>query len=479
MRFPVDSLPEEAALARLVGLYPMRQQGLFMQRVKVQGGVLSTDRWRALAAIARSHTPGYPLHVTTRQDVELHGIAADAIGAVQSQIAEAGLTALGAAGDTLRNVTVCPGSGLCTESVDVSGVASAVREAAESLPWIRTLPRKFKISVSGCDDGCARPWINDIGLQATRGGRFHAVVAGSLGPRPRTGIALDRVFSAAEVVPLVVAALTLFNAEGDRKNRGQARLRHVRERLGDAVFVWQLEELFEGETGRGRPVPAVTPVAPGVLEAACLRLPLGDITPEDAVLLAETVDRAQGVIRIGFEHDLRIYTTMAVGFPFGLAAYVGGAAVTACPGTTWCSRGIVDARGAASSIAKAVPQAWGGSVQISGCPNNCAQSAIADIGLIGCVKTVGGARQECFRLVAGGDKGRGPALAEELSPAVPASLVPEVVALAIDEFTNFRKATDVSFGRFVRESRGKLSDFIARRVRLLSPSTDTTREKSD
>jgi len=449
-----------------------------MQRVKVHGGVLSTAQWRALADMARRYTPSYPLHVTTRQDVELHGIAPGSIGAIQREIARADLTAMGAAGDTLRNVTVCPGSGLCTESVDVSGVASAIREAAESLPWIRALPRKFKISVSGCDEGCARPWINDVGLQATHGGRFRVVVAGSLGPRPRTGIELGRLFTAAEVVPLVVAALTLFNAEGDRKNRGQARLRHVRERLGDDVFRRRLDELFDEESRRGWPVPAIAPVTPGVPESACLKLPLGDIMPEELDLLAAAVDRAQGVIRIGFEHDLRIYTTAAVGFPPSLTECVRRAAVTTCPGTTWCPRGIADARAAAAEIAEAVPHAWGGSVQISGCPNNCAQSAVADIGLIGCIRTIGGVRQECFRLMAGGDKGRGTGLAQELSPAVPAGVIPNVVVLVIDEFKNFSRAENVSFGRFVRESRGKLSETIARRVGDYSPSIDSTRERS-
>ncbi|MFQ6049240.1 MAG: hypothetical protein ACE5K7_07745 [Phycisphaerae bacterium] len=94
IEFPCRTVPEELKTARLIGLYPQRQQGLWMQRVKVLGGLLSGGQWRALGEIVRQFTPQTPLHLTTRQDVELHDLTAGQIPAVQQRLAEAGLSGL-------------------------------------------------------------------------------------------------------------------------------------------------------------------------------------------------------------------------------------------------------------------------------------------------------------------------------------------------------------------------------------------------
>jgi sulfite reductase beta subunit-like hemoprotein len=107
--------------------------------------------------------------------------------------------------------------------------------------------------------------------------------------------------------------------------------------------------------------------------------------------------------------------------------------IVACPGTTWCSRGIADSRVAAARILDALPDHCDLSVAIAGCPNNCPQAAVADVGLIGCIRKTGGQRRECFRLVVGGGNGETPVLAEERDRAVPADEVHEAVAQAIAE----------------------------------------------
>ena len=254
---------------------------------------------------------------------------------------------------------------------------------------------------------------------------------------------------------LVVAALMIFVDEGDRKNRGTARLRHVRERLGDAVFVDRLHALIDGETSSSRREPSATRAPQRTPEAACLRPPLGDIEPDEAVALADAVDAAGAIMRIGIEHELRIYAKSAVALPKAVEVWRGNACgVVACPGTTWCSRGIADARAAGAAVREALPRDMALNVQISGCPNNCAQSAVADIGLVGRIKTIDGVRTECFRLTAGGDKGRGPGLGVELAEAVPAQRVAEIAALLAEEYRNFRQGRDVEMGEFIRESRG-------------------------
>jgi sulfite reductase beta subunit-like hemoprotein len=111
VKFPCEALPEDGARARLLGVYPQRQEGLFMQRVKLPGGRIAASQLRALASISERCGPDWPLHLTTRQCFELHGLRREDVPAVQREIQAAGLTSLGAAGDTLRNLTVCPGAG--------------------------------------------------------------------------------------------------------------------------------------------------------------------------------------------------------------------------------------------------------------------------------------------------------------------------------------------------------------------------------
>ncbi len=100
--FPCSALPEQPGDARLVGLYPQVQEGRWMQRLKVLGGRLTGEQWRTLARIADQFTPTAPLHLTTRQDVEIHDLTAEQIPAVQKIIDDSGVSCLGACGDTLR-----------------------------------------------------------------------------------------------------------------------------------------------------------------------------------------------------------------------------------------------------------------------------------------------------------------------------------------------------------------------------------------
>ena len=187
VRFPCERFPENPSLARLLGVYPQRPEGLFMQRVKAPAGRLTLEQWQGLAALAARYTPEYPLHVTTRQNLELHGVRKDDLPALQRGIDSLGLTGAAACGDSVRNITVCPRNECCPGTWDVSELVRAIRTAVESLPWRENLPRKFKISVSGCREACGRPWINDLGLVANPDGDFRVILAGSLAQNPTLG----------------------------------------------------------------------------------------------------------------------------------------------------------------------------------------------------------------------------------------------------------------------------------------------------
>ena len=285
--------------------------------------------------LARQYTPEYPLHITTRQAVELHGIQPEDVPAIQTRLADLGMTCVGAAGDSVRNIVVCPEDGFHQGSWEVAGLADAIRTHAESLSWIADLPRKFKISVCGCLRSCARPWIQDLGLVANRDGTFRVIVAGSLGSNPETGLLLYDSLEVGKVLPLVHAVLRLFHAEGDRSRRHRARLRHVREWLGDEAFAQRVEMLLQEEVAKQHcPIPRVSRVESETPLQFRLSLPLGDIMPEDALELARAVEGAGAELRLGLEHDLFVFGATAPVLGPALAGLANDVSIVACPGST-------------------------------------------------------------------------------------------------------------------------------------------------
>jgi sulfite reductase beta subunit-like hemoprotein len=441
VRFPCTALPEDPAGQKLLGLYRQVQEGLWLQRVKVPGGRLNGLQWRALSAAARRHTPRTPLHLTTRQDVELHDLSPADIPAEQIALSEAGLTCLGAAGDTYRNITVCPCGGAVSGRIDPMPLVRLIECALTAEEGIYSLPRKFKISLA-CGDDCGQAWINDVGLTARlgEGGRwgFRVIVAGSLGARPGTGIELDDWLPAGQVIPVVVAAVRLFTREGDRQNRARARLRHVRERMGDQTFLAAMRKEV-GQVLAEQAWPAVElPMTNGRFGASSeLFFANGDVTSEQAEALAELADDDRLLVRIATGH-----TVVVFGPNNGvLSARMGEAAclceparvrvrLVACPGRRWCSRGLVQTNPIADQIRRELADVLpaGATVCISGCPNGCSQAGVAQIGLIGCAATVDGQRREAFNVLVGGTMGRSPRLAGLIASKVPADSVVGAIA---------------------------------------------------
>ncbi len=468
--FPCVALPQDLHECKLLGLYPQRQEGLWMQRVVITGGELSAGQWRALADLARRHTPGTPLHLTTRQDVELHNLAAAQVPAVQQELAQAGLSTVGGGGDTLRNVTVCPrwcqllttgqssmpqadtpkqtattlGGGTQITVPDLMPLARRISDLLHVYPGLYSLPRKFKISLSACSAACGRPWINDVGLIAIRKeGRwgFQVIAAGSLGPRPATGMLCFDYLPAAHVLPLVLAAVRVFDAHGDREHRSAARLRHVRQRMGDAAFL----ELLKGEFDKAvseQPWPAVQLQASAASPAEhwlALTFPNGDAWPEAADALADLADRDGIAVRIATNHKVIVAAAdeeelrQAVAQHGALArAAEAQPCVVACPGNRWCKRGLVDTNRMADAIRQGLPSSYRGTVAISGCPNGCAHSAVADIGLIGQLKTnAAGQRDEAFHVMHGGGMGRDSRLGQSAGIFPADEVIPIVKNLAV------------------------------------------------
>lgn len=443
--FPCRTMPTDPRIAKLLGLYAQRQEGLWMQRVRILAGVLTADQWQTLAQLARRFTPRTPLHLTTRQDIELHDLPADAVPAVQQELAGIGLTTLGSGGDTLRNLTVCPCSGLAAGTVDLLPLAHQIQELLQTVEGIYSLPRKFKISLSACAEACAQPYINDLGLVARQIGQawgFEVVAGGSLGARPATGIRVFDWLPGEDVLPLVLAAVRVFAAQGDREHRGRARLRHVRERLGDGPFVSLLQQaLDEARQDRPWPIPTLSAADGRFTERATLTFANGDITPDASDALAVLARRDDLRVRINNQHRVTLFGRDSAALSQALAASDALSAarqpqlaVVACPGGRWCSKGLVDTNGLADRIRQELGHSLppGTTVCISGCPNGCVHSAVAQIGLLGTIASRNGVRIQAYHLLVGGNMGR----AQEMAQPVAQSLSATEAIRAISQYAS-------------------------------------------
>jgi sulfite reductase beta subunit-like hemoprotein len=215
--------------------------------------------------------------------------------------------------------------------------------------------------------------------------------------------------------------------------------------------------------GGDGPGPDSAPVRERAKLAFRLRPPLGDLMPAPARELADAVAAAGAELRIGFEHDLLVYGNVPPALTPSLRPWAAEPRIVSCPGTAWCSRGLADSRGTAASVRAALPADFALGIALSGCPNNCSHASVADIGLVGRIRSVNGARQECYRLFAGGGAGKTAVLASELHPCVPAAQVPETVRRIADEYLRSSGERGESFGAFISREKARLSAALAAR----------------
>src|SRR5579863_3458576 len=227
------------------GIYGQRQSGFQMVRVKIPSGLLNPVQLRALADIAEKYSTGRG-HLTTRENVQFHFVKMENVPAVMRLLAESGLTTREACGNTVRNITSCPLSGVCpTESFDVTPYALATTQFFLRHPEFHDLPRKFKIAFSGCEDdgNCAVAGIHDVGLIARiRGSNgtahrgFKVLVGGGLGSLPTEAATLTEFLPEEELIPTIEAVLRVFLDHGNRQNKYKARMKFVLRAFGIEKF---------------------------------------------------------------------------------------------------------------------------------------------------------------------------------------------------------------------------------------------------
>ncbi len=481
-----------------MGIYEQREVGRFMVRVRIGAALANRPQLERLAELSKQYGNGI-LHVTTRQDIQLHDIDIEKTPDVLESLLEVGLSSRGGGGNTVRNVTACSRAGVCPQ--EVFDVAPHAIAAAEYLLADRSsfnLPRKFKLVFSGCSEDCAFASIADLGFFAHQKDGvdgFAVYCGGGLGSKPAIGVKIEEFIEAGDIFKVAEAAKRLFDKHGDRANKHKARLRYVVARVGVDEFI----KLYQAERDKietdGLPyeapeirdidsryvsseapesnITALPNVSPDKIPGrATLRLWLhnGDISADDLIIVARVADEyGQGLIRTTQQQDILIAGVAhediekATDELKGLSVDVSGGAApktVACAGASTCklglclSRGLADAITSKLTLSELSEKSLSTVIRISGCPNSCGHHCISELGLQGRAKRVAGRLVPCYDILIDGRMHEGDARLAETIGCVPASRIPDMLAEAMSNGidTEQLKTLVEKYGDFSEES---------------------------
>jgi ferredoxin-nitrite reductase len=467
---------------KLVGLYHQKQRGYFMVRTKVPGGNLTSEQARTIGEVAAEfacapeayggseQNPEWGdayLDVTDRQDVQMHWIELGDVPEVWDRYGAVGLTTIQACGNSVRNVVACPASGLNSgERLDARAVADRVTERFLGDERYANLPRKLKVSVTGCHENCARAEINDLGLLPARKGDrvgFNVKIGGGLSDGPRMARDFDLFVGAEDVVSLVEAAADFFIEYGSYLDTAVNRMRFLVAELG----VERVREAIQGradfafesagdpltERYRGDHV--------GVHEAedgsryVGLCVPAGRMAGTEFARIGDLADEYgtgdvaltlnQNAIVPGIDPvDVEPFCEEPVVRRYGPDPGPFTRGILACTGKEYCTYGVIDTKNRAVRWARELDEwfetEYDGDadpdvvrVHLSGCSASCAQPQIADVGLRGedC-RTIAGS-QPAVDVGLGGDLGRG-RFVDWVAGSVPTEQFPYAIERVLDAY---------------------------------------------
>ncbi len=436
---------EEGFIAKWYGMYGSRHPGNLMARIVIPGGVISTAQARKIAKTAEHFAQGR-LNLTTRQAIQYHWLKVPRLPDMLRELSEENLTTFHGCGDVNRNPAACSMAENCVHArINVRPYAKETARFLGSCRDLDNLPRKFKITWSGCTGDCAQPWMNCVGMIAVtvdidgkRSTGFRVVIGGGMGWKPFVAQELFSFVPADRGVLLTRAIALLYRDYGNRFNRAKSRLKFVVEKLGiercrELVIDYLHQEGVSTEGfyfGSLKDVLSEVPCRPltdnkfktkdGTSVLRVL-IPKGEMNSKQLLMLANISDSYA---------DQKIYTTNRQNIelhgisPQRLSSALkavcdmgyetdgieGIKDIVACVGTTYCPKAVAETRKlhnlldglVRESVFEAISEAV--RINITGCPNSCSPYRIADIGFRGLRLRRTQGSVEGFEMLIGGDQ---------------------------------------------------------------------------
>ncbi|MEO0775845.1 MAG: nitrite reductase [Bacteroidota bacterium] len=489
------------------GVYGQRQVGVHMFRTKIPFGRLRAAQLIRLADVAEKYTNGN-LHLTTRQNIQMHHVKLDDAPAIWTELNEVGVTAREACGNTVRNLTASANAGIDPDELfDVSPYVQAVYAYFLRNPICQEMGRKIKPAFSSSDRDSAFTYFHDFGFipriqrvadREVRG--FKLVVGGGLGAQALVAQTAYEFIPTDRIIPFMEAAIRVFDRYGEREKRFKARMKFLLKKLGLEAFLELVETERQSLERQSVPIdhtqwesptvpplrdtPLVPPIDPqqydrwlaaNVFEqkqpgfyAAQLKIRLGDLDADTARALARIalhyaaddlrITVNQGIL-LRFIHPAYLPTLFNALHAIGLAdpGFNSLADITSCPGTDTCNLAVTNSTGLALALEEVVREEYPHlitsssiNIKISGCMNACGQHMAANIGFHGSsIKREGKVLPAMQIVLGGGVDPDGKGYIAERVIKLPTKRIPDALRLLLDEYE--REDHGRYFNDFVRQ----------------------------
>ena len=512
------------------GVYGQRQLGVQMIRIKLPYGKVTSEQLHRIADVSDEYSRGR-LHITTRQDIQIHHVSLDRTPELWAQLEKDDITLREACGNAVRNVTASETAGIDPkEPFDVSPYADATFQFFLRNPICQEMGRKFKISFSSTEKDRALSYMHDLGFIAKTkedGNRiirgFKVLLAGGLGSQPRHGDVMFDFLEEDKLIPTIESVLRVFDRYGERTKRAKARLKFLVKDIGLEAFLELVAEekkalayqKYEIETSAfEQPIHFDTNDIPFVsignnkgyekwkstnvipqkqkgLFAIGIKVQLGDFYTDKARLLADLIKKyAANELRFTLRQNILIRHVREELLPFFYrelqklgfteAGYDSTFDITACPGTDTCNLGISSSTGIALELERVLrveyPQYESNkdiTIKISGCMNACGQHNMAHIGFQGMSVKVGGLLAPALQvLLGGGTVGNGQGRFSDKVVKVPSRRGPEALRVLLNDFEKNVQETEDFLAYYDRNGKTYFYD-------LLKELSDTTNLTED
>ena len=435
----------------------------FMMRIGLPNGLLTAHQLHTIADITAKHARGVA-DITTRQNIQLHWLTIESLPEVVEVLTAIGLSPKGACGDVVRNVTGCPLAGLDGhELLDASPLAVEVAHKLTANPEFYNLPRKFKISITGCPIWCTYPEINDValtGLKRMKNGveevGYSLRVGGGLSTEPHLAVRLNAFIPQDKAYDTVEAVVRIYREQDAlRESRTHARIKYLFMKHG-----WTAESMLEAIEAKlgykfdpaeeGAIVDDVYRDHVGVhrqkqdglsyIGATVLN---GRLNPEQLHALASLSEEygdghlratiGQNIVLVNIPNEKTrevVEKITALGIQVEPTVFYRGA--VACTGTEYCKLAISETKGFAKWLVSEMEDRLPEFDQqlrlhVTGCTNSCGQSWIADLGLEGKKIKKDGKMVDAFYFCVGGAVGEHAGIARQIGYRAAAEDCPEAI----------------------------------------------------
>ena len=416
------------------GVYGQRQQGVQMIRIKLPYGKIQFHQWKRIADISDEYSTGN-LHLTTRQDIQIHFVSLDRTPELWAKLEQDDITLREACGNTVRNITASPTSGIDPKELfDVSPHADTAFRYFLRNPICQEMGRKVKISFSNTDEDTSLAYLHDMGfipkiVDGLKG--FKVVVGGGLGAQPMLAYTSHEFLAEDQVIPFIESVLRVFDRHGERNSRHKARMKFLIQKIGFEEFMNLVQAETKALKNHSYPISDAaawevseptqlsdvaipssevykTWLATNTFEqkqkgfhGVYVRILNGNISSDTSRSL---INALQGYIgddvRITINQGLLLKFVPTANLPYvfqTLAAHELAAPgansianITACPGTDTCNLAISDSTNITSKLEQVINDEFPAlihdsqmKIKISGCMNACGQHSMASIGFHG------------------------------------------------------------------------------------------------